>query len=293
MPKKSYVASKVNVHENIFSIDLEEIISIHIPRVIKESPIKKSKSFSWSFTDVRMIKDEYDEDYLVGNLTKSKKSSIKSKVGNETMNIEHPYEVAQTSNFFYHPRTEILVHEVNSHFSEYEFIGYFSELLSKDPVIGEVKIIPLPEPYEIRNELKSIENVTSIRFKLIHPNPGKKEFNLFQEIINTTSAKELDITITNPEGLKPNEDIIDQNQVLTSIPIDPIESGIQLCEKGYGNANIKGHEYYYVQGKRKKLKRKKIKKFDSNRSFRKITVNDFGEERLLSRIRSFILDIIS
>ncbi|GEM_PF-636085 len=288
MAKKTLFAAKVNVHENIFSWDLNEIISIHIPRVIRETPSFKVNSFTWSITDISDHNVDGME-LITGNLTKSKQKSIKVKKGNETLDVVPEFEQAQTSYFAYQPLNEILLFEVNSLVSLDDFIRVFSSLLSRDVYIGEVKIVPLPEPYRIRNEINSMDVVTSIAFQLIHPNPGKKEFNLYQKIIDQNSAKEVDLKLINSSGLT----IRNKEENATTEYVETIEHGIRLVENGYGAIVVKGYTEVVTRSSAKPKVNKKPKNFYSSKAIRKITVNDFGEELLLSRLRSFILDIVN
>jgi len=226
---------------------------------------------------------------ITGNLTKSKQKSIKVKKGNETLDVVPEFEQAQTSYFAYQPLNEILLFEVNSLVSLDDFIRVFSSLLSRDVYIGEVKIVPLPEPYRIRNEINSMDVVTSIAFQLIHPNPGKKEFNLYQKIIDQNSAKEVDLKLINSSGLT----IRNKEENATTEYVETIEHGIRLVENGYGAIVVKGYTEVVTRSSAKPKVNKKPKNFYSSKAIRKITVNDFGEELLLSRLRSFILDIVN
>lgn len=288
MAKKILYAAKVNVHENIFSQDLEEIITVHIPRAIKEAPSFKANSFTWSITDIKHLNIE-DMELITGNLTKSKHKPIKVKKGIETIDVVPEYEQAQTSFFAYQPQYEILLFEVNSQIKSEDFIKSFSYLLSSDVYIGEVKIVPLPEPYKIRNEINAMDTVTSIAFQLIHPNPGKKEFNLYQQLIHENSAKEIDLKLVNNSGLT----IINKNENSSNEFVDTIEHGIELVENGYGAIVIRGYKETVVKRSSRPKVKKNPKSFSSSKAIRRITVNEFGEEMLLSRLRSFILDIIS
>ncbi|WP_058300597.1 hypothetical protein [Gorillibacterium timonense] len=284
MAKKVFYASKVNVHANIFSQNLNDIIEIHIPRAILSAPSLKKGSYNWSITDVNKVLVEGSE-LITGNLTKSRYASMKKRDGMNTKDIVTDFEVAHTSRFFYHPVSEIIVHEFSSYINEEDFISIFQQLIGRDVYIGEIKVILIPEPHKIRSELKSIQKVTSIHFHLIHPNPGKKEFDLYNNLINQHDLKELDLCMANRDGMK----ISDKNDPdhLT----DAIESGIQLVETGYGGVDIKGFDEVKVKGKRKDKIVREQRAFLSRKSIRKITVNEFGEEVLLSRIRSFILDV--
>lgn len=284
MTKRVFYASKVNVHANIFSQDLEEIIRVFIPRVILSAPNVRRGSYNWSITDVNTVTVNNNE-VIIGNVTKSRHATLKQKIGSSTEDIVTEFEVARTSFFVYHPISEIIVHEVNSYIYEDDFISVFENLIGRDPYIGEIRVIPIPEPHKIRSELKSMQKITSIHFHLIHPNPGKKEFDLYNKLIDQHDLKELDLRMANRDGMKITDK--DYQEQLT----DPIENGIQLVETGYGGVDIRGFDEQKVKGKRKDKIVRRQRAFFSKRSVRKVTVNEFGEERLLSRIWSFILDV--
>lgn len=199
--KKTFYAAKVNVHENIFNQNLENIIHKFIPEAILKMPTIKINSYNLSFTDAKEILFDGTR-LIVGNITKSKYASQKVRIGSSTNIVRSEHELARTSFFVYHPQNEIIVYEVNSFIKDQDFRDFFTKFLSRDPEIGEVKIKPVPEPYKIRSELESIEIVTAVQFQLIHPNPGKTEFNLYNQIIQEARLKELDIKMVNSQGLQ-------------------------------------------------------------------------------------------
>lgn len=202
--KKTFYAAKINVHQEIFSNKLQKIIQVNIPNAILKMPSIKVNSYNLSFTDVKEIKHE-DQRLIIGNVTKSKHASQKVRIGSTTNIVTSEHELAYTSFFIYHPLNEIIVYEVNSSIRDKDFRNFFTQFLSKDRSIGEVKIQPVPEPYRIRNELESMDKITTVHFKLIHPNPGKKEFNMYNSIIQEAKLKELDIKMVNDKGLKLTE----------------------------------------------------------------------------------------
>ncbi len=280
-----FYASKVNVHAHIFSFDLDEIINKHIPRVINQAPSLKIGSFNWAITDVKQLPHTDDGVFIMGNMTKSKPATLKKVNGSSTEDVTTDFDVGKVAAFVYHSKSEILVHEVNSYITEENFTGVFERLIGKDIYVGDIKVIPIPEPHKIRAEILSMQKVSSIHFHLIHPNPGEKEFNLYNNLIDEHNLKELDLRLMNKDGMKIKENE-DQEEFT-----DTIESGIQLVESGYGEVDIRGYDEVRVKGrKRDRIERKK-RSFFSKRSVRKITVNEFGEETLISRIKSFIDDV--
>ncbi|SFG09488.1 hypothetical protein [Sporolactobacillus nakayamae] len=201
MKNRKFIAEKINVHENIFSQDLDNIISYHIPRAIQEMPTIRHNSWNCSFTDVskRVINNI---PILFGNLTKSKQMKQKIKEESITREKVTEDELAQTALFIYEPGSEILVHEVNSQIDAEEFKKIFEKILSKDLHVGDVIIMPIPVPQKIRYELSLIEKITKIKFEFIHPNPGSKEYNIYSSLIAINNAKKFKLEYMNKDGIK-------------------------------------------------------------------------------------------
>lgn len=324
--KKTFYAAKINVHENIFSQNLQEIIRVHIPKAILAMPTIRVNSYNLSFTDAKEIVHD-GQSLIIGNITKSKHTSQKVKIGSSTDFVKSEYELAKTSFFVYHPENEIITYEVNSSITDSEFRSFFTAILSRDNNIGEVIIKTIPEPFKIRSEIQAIQTVTTVHFHLIHPNPGKKAFNLYNKIIQDNKLKELEIKMNNDKGLElrpkssgneksetllPKEEITfstfidltdEQNEINNPKPIaieeseageftESIENGISLVESGYGTVDIKGFDELAVEGKRKRKKKlKRNRFFSSKKSVRMVKTNEYSQERLLTRLVNFIIDV--
>lgn len=280
MRKRRFYAAKVNVHENIFSQNVNEIIEFHIPRVILESKPVKINTWNWMFTDVKKVLHK-DRTFIIGNVTKSKITKQKVRIKNVTKEIETDYELAHTAFFVYDPAGEILAHESTSAISDVDFRELFTKLLSRDVYVGEVKVMPIPEPYRIREEILTFDKLTRLHFHLIHPNYGREEFNLYQEIINENGLKELDVKMINKDGFSVNNEGFSKS----------IENAISLVESGYGDMEVTGYNEVIVEGKRKKKLRKKTRKFSSRKAVRSIQVDEKDENQLITRIINFILDV--
>ncbi|WP_028592379.1 hypothetical protein [Paenibacillus massiliensis] len=324
--KKTFYAAKINVHENIFNQNLQEIIRVHIPKAILAMPTIRVNSFNLSFTDV--VETIFEGNRIIaGNITKSKHSSQKVRIGSSTNIVKSEYELAKTSFFVYHPESEIICYEVNSSINDDEFRSFFTKILSRDNIIGEVIIKTIPEPYKIRSEIQAMQTVTTIHFQLIHPNPGKDAFNLYNKIIKDNQLKELEIKMFNKKGvvlrstlpvieefsgqneeviiLKPYIDLNEEKDKSMPNPIfdngaetgefnESIENGISLVESGYGAVSIKGFDEITIPSAGKGKRKKKIKKnrfFSSQRSVRMIKTDEYSQERLIRRIINFIQDV--
>lgn len=288
MAKRKFFIAKVNIHGNIFSQNLDELIKVHIPRVILNPEEIKINTWNWSFTDV----DNYyinDKKLIIGNVTKSKYKKQKFKDGSKTFVSTSQNELAETAFFVYDPESELLVHQSNASISALEFRNFFTRLLSRDTYVGEVVLKPIPIPYKIKEELKTYDKITRIAFHLIHPNPGKKEFNLYNRIINDVQLKELDIDMKNKDGIdiyEPDKKVHDSLNVV-------IEDGINLVEKGYGDIDINGYNETTIQGKRKPKKVKQPKKFKSSSSIRSLVIIDVDVDKTVGKIFDFMKDVIS
>lgn len=289
MSKRTFFAAKVNIHGNILSPNLDELINVFIPRVILKSEPMKIGTWNWTFTDVEEVFVD-NQRLITGNVTKSKFSTQKIRIGQKTEQRESEFELAHTAFFVYNPQGEILAHESTGSISAKEFRDLFTRLLSRDPHVGEVKIMPIPSPHKIRTEIMSIEKVTMLHFYLIHPNPGKEEFNQYQQIIDDAGLLELEIKMVNNNGIA-IEDKIENGQIQLK---QSIENGIFLVEAGYGDIDIKGHDEIIIppagRRKRKKVNKKK-RSFSSRNAVRFIKISENDRGALLKGVVSFILDV--
>jgi len=284
MHKRTFYAAKINVHANIFSQDLHEIIQNHIPRVILESQPLKNNSWNWSFTDVEKI--SFNEQFIIiGNVTKSKFTSQTVKIGDKTEKRPTEYELAHTAFFVYDPQTEILAHESTGSITAQEFRDLFTMLLSKDTYVGDVIINPIPVPQHIRQQLLTIDKITNVDFYLIHPNPGKEEFNLYQNIINDAGLKALNIEMENKDGFQVQTSDTNGNETQF---INSIENGISLVESGYGTIEVKGYNEVIVKGKRKDKIQRSKRSFSSGKSVRMTKINETDNKKLIKKLFSFI-----
>jgi len=274
--QRIFYAAKVNVFENIFSSNLSDIINYHIPEAILESKPIKLRKMNWSFTDVKKIKQN-NQEYIIGNITRSQYKDQRIKVEKRTKMIKPEYEIADTLFFVYYPSGEILIHEVNNSLvSGDQLRKIFEKLLEQNPYVGEVKIFPIIDKRNIREELLKFKKLTYLNFYLIRPNPGKKEFDLYQQIIEENNLRELRMEMSNKkEGIRISKNKDEFNH--------SIEIALQLTEKGYGKVRAKGEG---------DAREEKI--FSSEKNVRSLRIAKVDEEeRLISRLIEFILSILS
>lgn len=283
---KTFNFAKVNIHGNIFKPNLHELIETEIPRVLKTAKEIKLKKKTISLTDVHSSIID-NRPVIIGHLTNSKKETRRVKEGDFTYLHSFDKEFANSAVFVYDLKSEILAFSTANGINVDDFIKYFTKLLSADNVVGEVIIKILPQEYDIINEIKVLEKITFIKFQLIHPNPpSSKHYNKFEEMVKETKAKEAVVSFKDQkDGLNIHTN---SNGEITN---DTIKDGIEMVESGYGDVEIKGENYSYVDsGVQRKTKKKVTKKkiFNSSKSRKILTVKSENFEDALNKIINFI-----
>lgn len=286
MSRKKYFFAKLNVNGNIFFPDLNTIINKLIPNAIinneNEIPYYQNK---FGFTDTRIISFGGNK-FIHGNLTKSRKIKTLVKDGNVTKEKEFDELGAFTSEFFYDIKNEIIVYKPTSDISNEHFLRFFKELIETDYRIGELIIIPYQKENSIRAKIKSFDVVTNINFYLIKPNPGKREFYEFENIIKENNLKQLDLKMENKDGIK-----IQKNEKEFT---DSIESGLSLVEKAYGTVEVKGYNNVVIKvpGKKDKVNRRRVSA-TSAKFNRFITLKQTDVRDMVKKIGEEISKILS
>lgn len=319
---KTFHFAKVNVHENIFSENLDNIIKYEIPRVIKNATDIKLNSSTISFTDIVLTQIE-DKATIIGHLTNSKREKMRLKDGSTTYFTISEKEIANSALFIYDVESEILAFTTAVKISVDDFINYFTKLLSQDPLIGTVVIKTLPENYDLIKEFKILDKVTFVKFALIQPNPRARHYNLYNRIIGETKAKTLDIVlkeyddgidigITKKDSVKVTTENAEASHDQLTLPIEdntnheatdetndeeqfnqPISDGIELVNNGYGEIVIKGETYSYVlkESKRKGNIVRKVphkKTFKSKESIKKLPVKGLDTMQAIKKVAQYI-----
>jgi hypothetical protein len=86
--------------------------------------------------------------------------------------------------------------------------------------------------------------------------------------------------------------IVTDNNNKDGVFTESIENGISLVESGYGTVDIKGYDVIIIEGKRKKTKKiKRNRFFSSKKSVRMIKTIEYSQDRLLTRLLNFIVDV--
>jgi len=274
--KKSsrFIAAKVNINENIFSADKEELIE-SIPGSIKSGNKLEKNSWTWEFTDVVPV-SEGDQKYVYGHLVKSRYETVNVVDGDKTVNYEIPKPVANMGRFLYQAKNEILIFE-ESPLNRQEFIEAFGDLIHNNNIsVGEVKITFIPIKSKVIKEIKSIEVLTKIEFDIIPPNMiQKKTFKGLNDIINDENATRMKTTFENENGLNKEGEFI--------------EEGIEMVSNAYGEVKAYGHN---LEPRSNRKGNKKVKKrFLSRDSIHLREINVDNKEVLLSKLKRFAIDM--
>lgn len=287
---KKFLFAKVNIHGNIFSANLDQLIQHEIPRVIKSANDYRLKNSTISFTDVQQVTVNQRR-VIIGHLTYSKRESLRYKDGPKTYMSKTEKEVANSALFIYDIDSEILSFTTTNKINSDTFIKYFTTLLSQDDLVGQVKIKIIPEKYDIIRQIKQLDKVTYLRFSLIHPNPGNRHYNLYKEIIKNTSAKEVDVTFRDEkDGLELSD--IDSTDDKDN-KIHPISDGLDMIEAGYGDIEIKGVNISYIESGTKRKTKKKIEKrrmFNSKTSYKTLTLNKINSKDAINKVINHITE---
>ena len=286
---KTFYFAKINIHGNIFKPNLDELIEEEIPRVIENAQEIKLKHSTISFTDINRLNIDGNIT-IIGHVTNSKKERLRYKDGTKTFVASTEHEVANSAMFIYDLKSEILAFTTASKISVNSFIDYFTNLLSNDDKVGKVIIKLIPENYDIIKEIKSVEKITYIKFSLIHPNPGKRHYNLYKQLVKDTSSREMEVSFKDDaDGLTVK---IEEDQIKT----DAIKYGVDLVESGYGEIEMRGENYSYIEsGKNRRTKKRvsKKKRFNSKTSNKKLSLKGIRTSAAIKKVTEYINNILS
>lgn len=276
--------AKVNINENIFSNgDINQLIQIEIPNLIKNSPELKIRSGgSFSFADVIDVGDN-DSPILLGNLTYSidKESRFLDKATRTTEGTQLK-NFANSASFLYDVNSEVLAYSSADSINHNTFKKNFKHLLESNEKIGFIKIIDYPKEHNAFEILKSLNKITYVKFSIIPPNPKPLNRAKFKSIIDETHPKEMDIILKDPKG---NIDIAkgDTDEVQTEEDLAPtIAEGLEYVNQGYGVTTIRGEN---------KLAKKV--NFQSNNHIEKTTLKESSNFASLDRAISLLKKLIT
>jgi len=229
--KKNIYATKININQNIFNYNIEELIPLIADAVLNSNNIcYEKKNLKWVFVDTKEIVID-DMQLIMGYLCKIRKTDIitvydDDKHDTYNSNIQNS---AYLSLFLLDPINEILIIEDNSEIKVDRFINIFEKLcyLSK-PEIGEIKIKKYPRKDKIDNYLKDINKIYYGKFKLIPANFGSaKGFKKLDEVMKSEKIREMDITLKNEDG-----NIVNDKESI-------FHSCVEMVKNAYGTFKIK------------------------------------------------------
>lgn len=273
--RSKFIAAKVNLNENIFSENKEELINA-IPESIRSKGDYKRNSWTWKFADVEAFSDG-DHDFIFGHLVKSRFESVNVVDGDKTESFPIPKPVANKGIFLYHVKNEVLIFE-EGQLDRFEFIHAFSELILRNNYkIGEVIINFVPEKSVIINQIKAIDVLTKIEFDFIPPNMiEKKTYKGLNDIIKDENATRMKASFENEKGLNKDGEFIGE--------------GIEMVSNTYGSVKAFGHN---LEPRSSKKGTKKVKKrFFSKDSIHQRKFNTTDEKELKAKLRDFAIDMI-
>lgn len=272
--RAKFIAAKININENIFSVDKENLVYA-IPEAIQKKGKYEKNSWTWKFTDIKPLPDSEPE-FIFGHLVKSRYESVDVVVGDETKKFEIPDPVANRIIFLYQIKNEVLIFEEGP-LNRDEIIDAFEQLvLTNNFAIGGLVINFIPEKSEIIKEIQSIDVLTKIEFDFIPPNMiEKKVYKGLTDIIKDENATRMKAVFENEKGLNRNGEFI--------------EEGIEMVSNAYGEVKAFGHNLEpRKRGRGKKSVKKRFFSRDSIQQ-RKLSKQDEGE--LIVKLREFATDM--
>ncbi|WP_413362289.1 hypothetical protein [Lysinibacillus sp. 3P01SB] len=288
---KKYYLAKLSISENIFSSTekRDTIINKYIPEAIlnKDTVIEYEK-YNFKITDTKEYKLQ-DSNYISGNLSRFRKMTATILDGDHTR--EKTFEDVQAIpvDFLYNIQKEVVAFRTCAEINSDKFIENFKRIVEADTRIGDVKLIPYTAANSIRGFFEEVDVVTQINFNLIKPNnPGEKEYYDFERIIDDNNLRELDINMSNENGIMYKKEG-------TNEFTDTIESGISLTESAYGTVEVKGYNIIEstVPGKRKdrKQKRKSFRSATSANYPRFFKTKEVETFKILKRVHQEIKNL--
>jgi hypothetical protein len=273
--RAKFIAAKVNLNENIFSENKEDLINA-IPDSIRSKGEFKKNSWTWKFADVETFK-ENNHDFIYGHLVKSRFETVDVVDGDKTENYRIPKPVANKGIFLYNVRNEVLIFE-EGQIDRSEFVMALEELILRNNFkIGEVVINFIPDKTEIIKEIKAIDILTKIEFDFIPPNMiEKKTYKGLTDLIKDENATRMKASFENEKGLNKNGEFI--------------EEGIEMVSNAYGSVKAYGHN---LEPRSKRKGNKKVKRhFFSKDSIKQRRYNTSDEVELKSKLKDFAFDMI-
>ncbi|RVT67646.1 hypothetical protein [Niallia taxi] len=279
MPREKrakFIAAKVNINQNIFSDNKEELIK-SIPDAIYINKELQKNTWTWKFTDVVTFSSDGYE-FIYGRLTKSRYENVDVVDGDKIVNYKIPKPVANKARFLYQIKNEVLIFE-EGEINRSEFIPVFQDLIYRNNIkIGEIIVNLIPMKNEILREIRSIDVLTKIEFDIIPPNMiEKKTFKGLTDIIKDENATRMKTTFENDKGLNKDGEFI--------------EEGIEMVSNAYGEVKAYGHNFAPRSDKKKGNKKIRTR-FYSQDSVHMRKLNTSEDKELIPKLKDFALEMI-
>ncbi|MDX8046625.1 hypothetical protein SH601_11595 [Gracilibacillus sp. S3-1-1] len=275
--KTKFIASKININSNIFSLNKENLVKL-IPDAILGKPTLEKNTWTWKITETKTISG-YGVEFIYGNLVKSRYESVNVVDGDKINNYKIPKPVAYFSRFIYDPVSEVLIFEETGQIDRDEFMERFQDLIFKSKIeIGEVIIKVIPKKEEIYNRITNMDVLTKIEFDLIPPNMHSKDtFASLDDIIHEENATRMKATFENKDGL--NKDGVF------------IKSGVEKVSNAYGDVKAYGYNNIPSRSKRHKTKRSHTK-FNSRDLVHMRTFQDENDsDKFFGKLKKFAIEM--
>lgn len=278
---KKFVASKININENIWNGGPDKYIPL-IPQAILKRKSIISGPWTWKFIDVGVTKSGI----VCGNLTKIRRELRQVALDDRTGQHEIP-NASFNATFMYDPKFEILLFEENSRVDRDTFLAKFAQLVyAGDPTIGDIVALTYPLQDDLFSRVLGYEVLTRIEFDIVPNNMiGKKELGDMLELIKGANGTKVKYAAENKNGLNKKGPYI--------------ESGVNFVLNAYGKVKSVGYDTFVSVLKNGKTTTKKIVKRFSSKDFVihesvNITYNDPADgEQLEAELHSLHLKVLS
>lgn len=238
--KRDIYAAKVNINQNIFNHNIEELIPL-IGKAIMNSKGKKyeEKLLKWVFTEVQKI-NIGDSEYIIGKLCKIRKgTSVKKFDEIKHKNfMDNEINLSYESVFLFDNKSELLIFEETSDIDKDKFIRVFEKLCYIcDQTLGEIIIKFFPNSKTIEEYLSKLDRIYIAKFKIIPANfKSSRGFKKLDCMLKEENIREVDIVLKNKDG-----------NILTHIDSFFYQC-LEMVKSAYGNFILSGRD---IESKRK------------------------------------------
>ncbi|MCG3793631.1 hypothetical protein CN543_28845 [Bacillus toyonensis] len=272
-----FIAAKVNIHENIFSENVEDLIRL-IPHAILKKPEILQGDYRWKITETSEINED-GRTFIYGDLVRSQFESVEVLEGDNLIDYPIP-DRAYTSRFVYEPISEVLIFEETSKIRRDDFTKIFEKLIQQSDIqIGEVVISYINKTEDLVKKILALDVLTKIEFEFIHPNFHKKEtFRSLADILTEENAKKMKLNLENEKGLNKDGQTINQGLEMISL---------------YGEAKATGYNELPSRSQKhtRKKKQPKLIRIDSRESVHTENMSEKSEGELKQKLRGFLLRV--